>query len=123
MGEEWYDSGASPKTEWERYAQMFVQSLIDGEYQRAYAELSSELKSEMDETLFKTRFLNIVSVDDVPLGPAEVIMSLDDYPDMRSNETGNAYVHVGGDNNEAMSVFVGRRAAGYEVVAMSWGRP
>lgn len=124
IAERWYEEGESAESEWERFAARFVQTLIDGDSTRAYQMLSEGLRSELSYESFVEHFNAIVSIEDVPLGPAWVIMSMEGYPDMEAQELGSAYVQVGGDYNEAMSVAVaGVDGAGFEVLRIEWGRP
>ena len=123
INESWYEECAVPTSEWEKYACEFVQLLIMGEFDRGYACLTPALQARLKKSVFIRRFRGIVSTKYVPLARAWVIMSMTGYPDAVEEEVGMAYIQVGGDNNEAMTVFVFRSDSGYVVGNLEWGRP
>ncbi len=104
----------------------FAQALDDGDYDKAQALLSPELRAEYTPRLLKEKFdqmselfqLDREEFERQDMAWIEVMENSDDRPEM--DAIGWAYVSVG---TEAVAVAVKAFGTEYLITELQWGRP
>jgi hypothetical protein len=119
-----YEEGSLPETEWERYALAFAQRLVDRNFGAAFEMLSRELKSKYGIAGLERCAMKLIHEEFVPMqNPPWILWSSTDRPDKRPTEIGVAYIHVGGDFNEALMPMVFMEEEAMKVGEIVWHRP
>jgi hypothetical protein len=119
-----YVEGQLPETEWEGYALEFAQKLVDRKFADAFDMLSDELKGNYGVSGLEGRAMKLIYEEFVPMqNPPWILWSSTDRPDKKPAELGIAYIHVGGDFNEALMPMVFIEEDVMKIGQIEWHRP
>lgn len=102
----------------------FTKALADRDYAGAYGMTSKEFRAGMSLEAMQAAFETIVSTDWTTVGPVEVGMTMESWPDKQPSDLGWAYVSVSGDAySEAVIVVVSREDGEPRIRSVEFGRP
>jgi hypothetical protein len=102
----------------------FTQSLAAREYQKAYAMMSQQYRSQTTVEQLRADFEAIVPTDWGPTDPIEVGETMTSWPGKQPADLGWAYVSIGGDvYSEAVTVVVTSEQGEAKIREVEMGRP
>lgn len=102
----------------------FTQSLAAREYQKAYAMMSQQYRSQTTVEQLRADFEAIVPTDWGPTDPIEVGETMTSWPGKQPADLGWAYVSIGGDvYSEAVTVVVTSEQGEAKIHEVEMGRP
>jgi hypothetical protein len=102
----------------------FATALARRDYTTAYAMTSSEYQRSNTLAEMRTAFEAIVPTDWPTVGPVEVGVTMETWPDKQPSDVGWAYVSIGGDvYSEAVIVVVALEADTLKIRTVEFGRP
>ena len=111
----------------EEYASValaFTKALAARDYPGAYGMTSKQFQSGMSMEAMRAAFETIVPTDWKTVGPIDVGITMENWPDRQPSDLGWAYVSVGGDAySEAVIVVVTREGRDLRVRSVEFGRP
>jgi hypothetical protein len=105
---------------------MFAQALVKGEYDKAHAMLSAELKLEYPPTALKQNYEDMIDYAQPSRQPDVEVLDNSLIPDAPRpmDEEGWVYVSIFGDGwSEAVIVTVKPFGHVYLITELIWGRP
>lgn len=110
-----------PASEVAPIAKRFTEALCRRDYAAAYAMTSASFRARHEQASLQTNFERIVPRDFGPIGPIEVVRTLDRWPKKEPGDAGWVYVSIGGDvYSEAVQVVVTRNGT---IRGIEYGRP
>ena len=102
----------------------FGQALAGRDYTTAYAMTSSEYRHSTSIEEMRAAFETIVPTDWRTVGPVEVGVTMESWPDKQPSDVGWAYVSIGGEvYSEAVIVVVALEAGALKIRTVEFGRP
>ena len=102
----------------------FATALASRDYATAYAMTSSEYRGSTTVAEMQVAFEAIVPTDWRTVGPLEVVVTMETWPDKQPSDVGWAYVSIGGDvYSEAVIVVVALEAGALRIRTVEFGRP
>ena len=102
----------------------FTKALAARDYPGAYGMTSRQFRSGMSMEAMRAAFESIVPADWKSVGPVEVGMTMENWPEKQPSDVGWAYVSVGGDvYSEAVTVVVTLEGRDLRVRSVEFGRP
>lgn len=102
----------------------FATALARRDYTTAYAMTSSEYQRNTTVAEMRAAFEAIVPTGWPTVGPVEVGVTMDTWPDKRPSDVGWAYVSIGGEvYSEAVIVVVGLESDTLRIRTVEFGRP
>jgi hypothetical protein len=102
----------------------FATALARRDYTAAYALTSSEYQRGTTIAEMQAAFETIVPTDWRTVGPVEVGVTMDTWPDKQSSDVGWAYVSIGGEvYSEAVIVVVALESDSLRIRTVEFGRP
>jgi hypothetical protein len=111
-------------SDYQQIALEFTKLLAAREYPKAYAMTSQEYRKRTTAEQMRTAFENIVPTDWGQIGPIEVGQTMTSWPGKRPEDTGWAYVSIGGDvYSEAITVVVTSESGESKIREVEFGRP
>lgn len=119
----WYEPGEAPATAWERAGLDFVKQLMSEDFDAAHRMLDSKLSSSVSSDDLKTALGRLKSEQFVKMDDPWVLSSIERWPDKLADDFGMAYVQIGGDGNEAITVTVTLENDEMKIRHIEWGRP
>jgi hypothetical protein len=102
----------------------FAGALARRDYSAAYAMTSGEYQRRTTMADMQAAFEAIVPTDWPTVGPVELGLTMDTWPDKRPADVGWAYVSVGGDGySEAVIAVVALEGDTLKIRSVEFGRP
>jgi hypothetical protein len=102
----------------------FATALARRDYATAYAMTSSEYQRNITAAEMRAAFEAIVPTDWRTVGPVEVGVTMETWPDKQPSDVGWAYVSIGGEvYSEAVIVVVGLESDTLRIRTVEFGRP
>ncbi len=119
-----YIEGQLPDSEWENYALAFAQKIVERDFLKAFEMLAREHQKEYGIVGLEARAMRLIHEQHVPMqNPPWILWSSTDWADKKQSDLGIAYIHVGGDFNEALTPTVLIEDGALRVGEISWHRP
>ena len=109
---------------YQEVAEQFARLLIDAKWEEARGLLASNLRKETTAQDLKDAVEAMTQYVERPVTTAEVMNTLDDWPDKEEGDVGWAYVAMAGDGfSEAVTVIVHSEDSRLLIRSLEWGRP
>jgi hypothetical protein len=115
---------ADPPHDYSSFGLEFATALVSRDYATAHAMTSSEYRRSTTVAEMQAAFEAIVPTDWPTVGPLEVVVTMERWPDQQPSDVGWAYVSIGGDvYSEAVIVVVALEAGALRIRTVEFGRP
>lgn len=112
------------RNRYEHVALKFANALVKGNYDTAFDLLEDRSDELWNADYLKKQYDQMIEYGYGPATDVEVVETMDDWPDRKSDDIGWAYVAISGDGfNEAVSVVVTKKKNVYKIRDIEWGRP
>ena len=109
---------------YEPAALAFAEALGRRDYPAAYALTSSDYRARTTVDRMRADFETMIPPDWGPIGPIEVGLTMEEWPEKEPSDLGWAYVSIGGEvYSEAVTVVVTLEGGEPRIRSVEWGRP